>query len=80
MGIILNKFYKNDKSKIYHDLEDICSICHQDFTKHNYIVLNCGHTFHASCIFNSMYHNYKKCPMCRNKIKYRYHKPQVFFE
>ena len=34
----------------------------------NFIVTDCGHHFHASCLFKSLEKN-NKCPLCRKKIK-----------
>lgn len=44
-----------------------CPICREPYiiegTKH---VLDCGHTFHASCLVNAMVHGeVRRCPMCR---------------
>ena len=40
-----------------------CSICIQDYTIFDYIVLlECGHYFHNMCYFKS---KLKKCPICR---------------
>lgn len=74
MGSILKKYYYIRPYNTPTTIHDICPICHGDFTKYDFIILDCKHAFHASCIFESLYNNHKKCPMCRNKIKYPYHR------
>lgn len=49
-----------------------CSICcDQVLENKNKIVLECGHSFHVTCMFTLMSHNDKKCPNCRKEITYQ---------
>ncbi|KAL4432490.1 hypothetical protein ABPG74_013344 [Tetrahymena malaccensis] len=51
-----------------------CAICYEEFDKQKsindkrLISLNCNHTFHATCIRNSVNSIGLKCPYCRQKI------------
>ncbi|KAL4476009.1 hypothetical protein ABPG72_007895, partial [Tetrahymena utriculariae] len=51
-----------------------CAICYEEFNKQisindkRIISLNCNHTFHATCIRNSVNSIGLKCPYCRQKI------------
>ena len=54
------------------DLEDTCSICLEEFIGDSICVkLACGHTFHQSCISETID---SRCPNCRERgvIKRRY--------
>ena len=41
-----------------------CAICHETLEK-NAATIECGHTFHYSCIFR-WHQNHDTCPLCRN--------------
>lgn len=44
-----------------------CSICFENITNKNKIILICGHIYHKKCI--KTWYNFKKnysCPICRN--------------
>lgn len=42
-----------------------CAICMDDIQTHtNCTTTECGHTFHASCLFRNLFHRLE-CPMCR---------------
>ena len=47
-----------------------CSICTDKLESKNRIYLECGHSFHCTCIFRLFSYNDKKCPLCRAEIKY----------
>lgn len=47
-----------------------CSICTENLENKNRIYLECGHSFHCTCIFRLLSHNDRKCPNCRQEIKY----------
>lgn len=47
-----------------------CSICTENLENKNRVYLECGHSFHCTCIFRLLSHNDKKCPNCRQEIKY----------
>ena len=47
-----------------------CSICTENLENKNRVFLDCGHSFHCTCIFRLFNHNDKKCPNCRQEIKY----------
>lgn len=47
-----------------------CSICTENLENKNRIYLECGHSYHCTCIFRLFSHNDKKCPNCRDEIKY----------
>ena len=74
MGSIITKIININKKQQYVEFnnDNICPICLEDMDIHNIIVLDCYHKFHANCIFNSMANNNSTCPMCREKIKYKY--------
>ena len=45
-----------------------CCICCEDITcEKGRFVLDCGHTFHGSCILRSFSHD-NRCPMCRAQV------------
>lgn len=45
-----------------------CCICCEDITcEKGRFVLDCGHTFHGSCILRSFKHD-NRCPMCRSEV------------
>ena len=41
-----------------------CAICHEDL-KTSKATIECGHTFHYSCIFQ-WHQNHSTCPLCRD--------------
>jgi len=50
--------------------KEICPICIDEINENenkNISVTECGHTFHTSCLLNSIKRN-NTCPMCRNKL------------
>ena len=49
-------------------MNDICSICGDDYSVKYMHKLNCSHTFHYECIVKSfkIIHN-RNCPQCRNE-------------
>ena len=46
---------------------DECSICYENMENSGIITLNCGHTFHKTCISKIMN---KVCPLCRKPINF----------
>lgn len=48
-------------------MNDICSICGDDYSVKFMYTLNCSHTFHYECIVKSFkIINNRNCPVCRN--------------
>ena len=47
---------------------DECSICYENMENSGTIILNCGHTFHKTCISKILN---KVCPLCRKPINFR---------
>merc|ERR1711937_771324 len=45
-----------------------CSICIDDLCNEDFIVTNCGHYFHQSCIYASMARK-RNCPLCRATLR-----------
>ena len=70
MGNIIRKF--NNNQDICKGLEDTCPICLINYQEKNIIILECGHKFHASCIFQTLAVNHNKCPLCRKRMRYIY--------
>jgi uncharacterized protein YbaR (Trm112 family) len=44
-----------------------CPICYEELNMINITVTECGHTFHASCVFKAMERTVD-CPMCRHQL------------
>ena len=42
-----------------------CPICMDDIMEINYVITECGHTFHTSCLMKNAAHNGFGCPYCR---------------
>lgn len=42
-----------------------CPICMDDIMEVNYVITECGHTFHTSCLMKNAAHNGFGCPYCR---------------
>ena len=73
MGNIIRKSNNNpNKEESLSEFDNLCPICLIKFKEKNLIVLNCGHKYHASCIFQTLAINHNKCPLCRKKMKYIY--------
>jgi hypothetical protein len=72
MGNIINFSKNQNNTYIKIDYDNFCPICLDIIKDNNIIILDCKHKFHASCIFNSLYHKKYRCPICREKIKYKY--------
>ena len=47
-----------------------CIICNEEINKRDTICLECGHLFHSQCIIQLVKKRTRKCPLCRNKIKW----------
>ena len=57
-----------------------CCICTDGFELDSDIsALQCGHTFHATCLRQWMEHS-RTCPHCRNKINAKSIVPKLFFD
>lgn len=71
---------------------DECSICIEEFNKHN-IILSCNHKFHSECIMTYIeaeFNKYRKqnsdqiccqqlrCPLCRKSISCKYTNPLIY--
>ena len=84
MGNIIRKSNKKNDKESYPEFEDMCPICLINFKENNLIILNCGHKYHASCIFQTLAINHNKCPLCRKKMKYiypnKYHLNKILME
>ena len=46
--------------------EDICAICHEDFSGDLYTLPECAHIFHTNCIMTWFRMNHNTCPLCNN--------------
>lgn len=46
--------------------EDICAICHEDFSGDLYTLPECSHIFHTNCIMTWFRMNHNTCPLCNN--------------
>ena len=46
-----------------------CSICQEDVTSDAEHVLECGHTFHSSCLIRWLRHGNLSCPNCRDGLR-----------
>ena len=51
---------------ISNNMNDDCHICLEAKDKKDLIILNCGHSFHASCLFEWFDRN-MLCPLCMKK-------------
>jgi hypothetical protein len=49
------------------DFKGECPICLQDMTMIDFCITRCGHTFHTSCVIESLV-NIDSCPICRRII------------
>ena len=47
---------------------DECPICMDVIGDKNCITTECGHKFHATCMFKNVGHNGFKCPCCRSQM------------
>lgn len=47
-----------------------CIICTENIENNNIIILNCGHKYHTDCIIKLLSYQDKKCPLCRESIKF----------
>lgn len=45
-----------------------CSICFDEIGAINTLVTECGHKFHASCVFKSFVNGTFGCPLCRTEL------------
>ena len=45
-----------------------CPVCLDVIGEKNYTVTECGHTFHATCIFINMRMSSTSCPLCREEL------------
>jgi len=46
-----------------------CSICMDNINvKNNYVVTECGHSYHTSCLMTNVTYNGYDCPYCRTKL------------
>jgi hypothetical protein len=52
-------------NKVSH--KENCPVCLDVIGEKNYIVTECGHTFHATCIFMNM-RVCSTCPLCRTEL------------
>jgi len=46
--------------------QDICAICHEDFSGDLYTLPECSHIFHTNCIMTWFRMNHNTCPLCNN--------------
>lgn len=46
-----------------------CVICTEEFEGKNEMILDCGHKFHSTCVFQLFSYMDKKCPLCRYEIQ-----------
>ena len=78
MGNLIHKFFNQTQHYTEFNNDNICPICLETMSIKGTIVLDCCHKFHASCIFNSLASNNKNCPLCRDKINYKYPRKRFF--
>ena len=51
--------------------ENLCPICYESLSKKYKHTLNCNHTFHYECLYNSFKHDWlNMCPYCRSEDNY----------
>lgn len=64
----------NFKIKHYIKIGEECSICMDPIWSYkNAILMECGHGYHATCIYKYVsYNNNKNCPLCRQKMDLNY--------
>ena len=46
--------------------QDICAICHEEFSGDLYTLPECSHVFHTNCIMTWFRMNKSTCPLCNN--------------
>ena len=46
--------------------QDICAICHEDFSGDLYTLPECSHIFHTNCIMTWFRMDKSSCPLCNN--------------
>ena len=46
--------------------QDICAICHEEFSGDLYTLPECSHIFHTNCIMTWFRMNKSTCPLCNN--------------
>lgn len=59
-----------------------CAICLEHFVKDtNYIITDCKHEFHSSCMLEYVYRNrfHNNCPTCRHELCKRLDTPDSYF-
>lgn len=56
-----------DQETFCQEIGTACSICYRDMELINLTVTRCGHTFHASCLFQSFEYS-PMCPICRTQL------------
>ena len=47
-----------------------CIICLENIDDIDLVVLECCHRFHTECIISLVKKRNRKCPLCRNRIKW----------
>merc|ERR1712166_314928 len=52
--------------QFHHEDQDICAICHEDFTGELYTLPECSHIFHTNCIMTWFRMKKTSCPLCNN--------------
>ena len=66
--LILRKKYKhqdNIEEIVQLKINEECSICLESSDDTDFVLLNCGHKFHTSCLANWLI-NKRNCPICRD--------------
>jgi len=58
----------DEETKKFTDEKTTCSVCLEGFeVSQNVMTLDCGHTFHSSCILN-WFDQKNYCPLCKHKV------------
>ena len=65
------KTKKNNKKKdkIKNNNKE-CVICLENIMDNHDVVLECAHKYHTDCIITMVRKRYRKCPICRTKIRW----------
>lgn len=61
-------FIKKKQMNNQHQPTIECPICFEEINSSNMVNTDCGHSFHCTCLMNSISHNILSCPICRNTL------------
>ena len=60
----------NKRKKKINKIKKDCVICLENIRDNDDIVLECAHKYHTDCIITMVRKRYRKCPICRTKIRW----------